>query len=350
MVICESGTAVVILSYKSIEWHKLFLPKIIEQSSSGYDVVVVDHASPDDTSAFIASNYPQVKLICLKENHGFAWGYAQALSQIQAEYFLLLSSDFEVTDNWFPPLLSAMRRNPNMAACQPKIRYWRDRPYFEYAGAAGGFMDKWGYMFCRGRIFSTLEKDHGQYDDQIEVFWASGGCLMVRSEAYKEVGGLDADLFAHMEEIDLCWRLQNLGYKIGYVGYSTVFHVGGSIISYGSPQKTYYNFRNNLVILLKNEHRAKLWWLIPWRLVLDGVACLPFLLKGDFKNIGAVAKAHFHFYGRFGFWLRKRRQIPKSIKHSNKFPVYNHSIVWQYFIKKKTLFDQLNYFTKHLNP
>lgn len=342
MIVCESSTAVVILSYNSIDWHKLFLPKIIEQSASGYDVIVVDHASPDNTSEFIQHAFPSVKLIRLEENHGFAWGYAEALKQVQAEYYILLSSDFEVTDNWFPPLLAAMRQYPSLAACQPKIRYWKDRPYFEYAGAAGGFMDKWGYMFCRGRIFNTLEQDQHQYDDDIEVFWASGGCLMVRADKYHEAGGLDADLFAHMEEIDLCWRLKNAGYKIGAIGGSTVFHVGGSIISYGSPQKTYYNFRNNLVLLLKNERAARLFWLIPLRLVLDGVACLPFLLKGDVKNIWAVAKAHFHFYGSFGKWFRKRKAAQQLIRNRNTTGIHPHSIVAQYFIKGLKTFDKIN--------
>lgn len=342
MIVCETGTAVVILSYNSIAWHKLFLPKIIEQSASGYDVVVVDHASPDNTSEFIQNEFPSVKLICLKENHGFAWGYAKALEQISAKYYVLLSSDFEVTDHWFPPLHAAMEKYPALAACQPKIRFWKERESFEYAGAAGGFMDKWGYMFCRGRIFNTLEKDHHQYDDDIEVFWASGGCLMVRADKYHEVGGLDPDLFAHMEEIDLCWRLKNAGYKIGAIGSSTVFHVGGSIISYGSPQKTYYNFRNNLVILTKNERSAKLLWLIPLRLVLDGVACLPFLFKGDVKNIIAVAKAHFHFYARFGKWKKKRKAARALAIHPNKTGVYEQSIVFKYFVQKQLTFDKIN--------
>ncbi|WP_158605882.1 glycosyltransferase family 2 protein [Taibaiella sp. KBW10] len=349
MIVCESGTAVVILSYKSIAWHKLFLPKIIEQAASGYDVVVVDHASPDNTTEYIQREFPSVKLISLQENHGFAWGYARALEQITAKYYVLLSSDFEVTDNWFPPLLAAMEQYPSLAACQPKIRFWKERASFEYAGAAGGFMDKWGYMFCRGRIFNTLEKDHHQYDDDIEVFWASGGCLMVHAERYHEVGGLDADLFAHMEEIDLCWRLKNAGYKIGAIGSSTVFHVGGSIISYGSPQKTYFNFRNNLVILTKNERTAKLLWLIPLRLVLDGVACLPFLLKGDVKNIFAVAKAHFHYYGSLRKWLKKRKVTRKLAIRPNTTGIYPHSIVQQYFLQKKDTFDKINFPTTTLS-
>ncbi|HTO15373.1 MAG TPA: glycosyltransferase family 2 protein [Edaphocola sp.] len=342
-------TAVVILSYKSIEWHKLFLPKIIEQSSSGYDVVIVDHASPDDTSLFIKEHFPSVKLLRLEKNIGFAGGYAAALEQIKAKYFVLLSSDFEVTDYWFPPLIDLMESNPEIGALQPKIRYWKQRELFEYAGAAGGFMDKWGYMFCRGRVFNTLEEDIGQYDDSVEVFWASGGCLMVRSDAYFKAGALDVDLYAHMEEIDLCWRLQNMGYKIAAVGASTVFHVGGSIISYGSPQKTFYNYRNNLIIILKNEKWSKVLWLIPLRLVLDGVSCILFLKEGNFKNIWAVLKAHFSFYSKFGFW-KKKRQVNDSKKTNKSLKtVYPRSIIIDYFLKHKKHFKDLNYPASRIN-
>lgn len=348
MFTCEKSTAVVILSYNSIEWHKLFLPKIISESTSGYEVYLVDHASSDDTAAYVAEHYPSVKLIYLKENHGFAWGYATALKQIKAEYYILLSADFEVTTGWFSPLKVAMDQQPLLAACQPKIRYYKQRELFEYAGAAGGFMDKWGYMFCRGRIFNTLEEDVAQYDDPIELFWASGGCLMVRASQYHEVGGLDEDLFAHMEEIDLCWRLKNKGYKIGYIGASTVFHVGGSIISYGSPKKTYYNFRNNLFILLKNEQKSKLFWLLPFRLILDGVAALPFLAKGEFKNIFAIIKAHNHFFRGFFKWKSKRLK-DSNPSSPNTFGVYNKSIIIAYFIKGIKKFSDLNWKTKSLN-
>lgn len=342
MIVCEKRTAVVILSYNSIEWHKLFLPKIIEQAASGYEVVLVDHASPDDTAEFVRTNYPSVKLICLKDNLGFAGGYAAALEQIEAKYYILLSSDFEVTNDWYPPLEAAMEKDELLGAIQPKIRYWKQREFFEYAGAAGGFMDKWGYLFCRGRFFDTLEEDNGQYDSDIEVFWASGGCLMVRADAYHECGGLDADFYAHMEEVDLCWRLQNNGYTIGAVGSSTVFHVGGSIISYGSPAKTYYNYRNNLFLLLKNERASKIWWLLPWRLVLDGVSCGLFLVKGDFRNIAAVLKAHFHFYTRFFYWFKKRKTARQNAIGNTIKGVYFGSIIVDYFVKKRKKYTDLN--------
>lgn len=342
MIVCEHLTAVVILSYNSLEWHKLFLPKIVEQAASGYDVVVVDHASPDSTADYILANYPTVKLIRLQQNQGFAGGYDAALAQISAKYYILLSADFEVTDNWYPPLEIAMESHKELGALQPKVRFWKDRKLFEYAGAAGGYMDKWGYMFCRGRLFDTLEEDKGQYDQDVNVFWASGGCLMVRSQAFHEAGGLDPDLFAHMEEIDLCWRLQNRGYKIAAIGSSTVFHVGGSIISYGSPQKTFYNYRNNLAIIVKNERLAKVLWLVPLRLVLDGVSCVRFVSQGQFNNIWAVARAHFSFYGTLGAWIRKRKVEQKVRKKGSISGIYSKSIIWKYFAQKKYTFDQLD--------
>jgi len=342
MIVAKQDTAVVILSYNSRKWHELFLPKIVAEAQGRYDVFVVDHASPDDTSDYVRHQFPYIQLIQLTENHGFAWGYAQALKQIKAKYYVLLSSDFEVTDNWFQPLHAAMEANPHMAACQPKIRYYRDRPYFEYAGAAGGFMDKWGYLFCRGRVFSTLEQDAGQYDDACEVFWASGGCFVVRADLYHHFGGLDPDLFAHMEEVDLCWRFKNAGYSIGYVGSSTVFHVGGSIITYGSPQKTFYNFRNSLVLLLKNEKGSKLWWLLPWRLVLDGLAAAQFLAAGQWRNILAIIEAHWMFFFSFGKWLRKRNTIKYLATDRNEKGIYRRSIILQYFMKGKKKFSQLS--------
>lgn len=321
----------------------MFLPGIVAQAGSGYDVYVVDHASPDDTAAFISRNFPQVSLLRLHENHGFAWGYAQALDRITAKYYVLLSADFEVTPGWFPPLHEAMERNANLAACQPKIRYYKDRDYFEYAGAAGGFMDSLGYLFCRGRIFDTLEKDTGQYDDSREIFWASGGCMMLRGDAYRRAGGLDPDLFAHMEEVDLCWRMKNAGYAVGYVGGSVVFHVGGSVISYGSPQKTFYNFRNSYVLLLKNERGARLLWLIPLRLALDGIAALQMLLKGQYKNIGAVIRAHWSFFLHFGKWYQKRKRspVPPGNPGANREGILKGSIIVSYFLKRKRQFSDL---------
>lgn len=348
MVISEQDTAVVILSYNGRKWHELFLPKILEEAESGYDVILVDNASTDDTLQYLQETYPNIKIVQIAVNRGFANGYYEALNQIQAKYYILLSTDFEVTTNWFPPLLAAMHRYQGLAACQPKIRYWREREYFEYAGAGGGFIDNFGYLFCRGRIFNDLEKDNGQYDDDIEVFWASGGCLMVRADLYHQLGGLDLDLYAHMEEVDLCWRLKNAGYKIGYVGGSTVYHVGGSVISYGSPQKLFYNFRNNLILLLKNESTTRLLWLFPVRLMLDGVAGLQLLLTGKFMGTYTILRAHFNFYGSIGKWVRKRKEAKRQVTVRNKEGIYPKSILWQYFALGRKVFPKLKYTPKRL--
>jgi GT2 family glycosyltransferase len=282
----------------------------------------------------------------LPVNRGFANGYYEALQQIAASYYILLSADFEVTDNWFSPIHDKMLSDPQIAVCQPKIRYWKERSYFEYAGAAGGYMDYLGYLFCRGRIFETLEEDHHQYDDAVELFWASGGCFVVNAAVYHHVGGLDRDLYAHMEEVDLCWRIKNAGYKIAYVPNATVYHVGGSVISYGSTQKLFYNFRNSLILLLKNERSAKLCWLLPVRLVLDGVAGLQLLLQGKWKHTLTIVKAHFSFYGQLGLWLKKRSKNKALITQRNTVGIYQKSIIWQYFAKKKRTFSALDFKTK----
>jgi GT2 family glycosyltransferase len=341
MIHCEYDTAVVILSYNGIELHKLFLPDIIKESKGKYDVILVDNASTDDTFKYISAHFPEVKTIQIKINNGFAKGYAEALLQIIASYYVLLSADFEVSPNWFEPIHTLMINNTNVAACQPKILYQKDKKMFEYAGAGGGFMDKWGYMFCRGRIFFTIEEDKQQYNDTIEVFWASGGCMFVRAEAYHEVGGLDDELYAHMEEIDLCWRMKNAGYKIMYCGDSKVYHVGGSVISYGSSAKIYYNYRNSLVLLTKNLPFTTLLWLLPFRLLLDGVSTVRCLLQKDFKQIKAIVKAHWHFFLSFGKWYKKRNKTKKFTSLKNMSGVYKQSIIWNYFAQKKTTYTSL---------
>lgn len=342
-IVCTQDTAVVILSYNGKKWHELFLPLIVSEAAAGYDVVIADNASTDDTAEWVEKNFPSVHLLRIPINRGFTGGYSEALKQIQAKYYILLSSDFEVTHGWFQPLHRAMETVPKLAACQPKVRYWRERENFEYAGAAGGFMDKWGYMFCRGRIFDTLEQDHHQYDDNIEIFWATGGCLVIRADLYHAMGGIDTDLYAHMEEVDLCWRLKNAGYRIGYIGSSTVFHVGGSVISYGSPQKLFYNYRNSLVLMLKNECASRLLWLLPWRMVLDGVAAMQLLAKGQVKSVATIFKAHMNFYGSLGKWLRHRKAAQATVIRPNRRGIYPRSIVWDYFAKGRKKFSDLNW-------
>jgi GT2 family glycosyltransferase len=349
MITCTQDTAVVVLSYNGKKWHELFLPLILSEAGAGYEVIVVDNASTDDTFQYLQDNFPTVRTLQIGINNGFAKGYAEALKQIKAKYYILLSADFEVTRGWYPPLLAAMQRYPGLAACQPKIRYWRDREYFEYAGAAGGFKDKWGYLFCRGRIFNDLEKDNGQYNDDIEIFWASGGCLMVKADLYHKLGGLDDEFYAHMEEVDLCWRLKNAGYKIGYIADSTVYHVGGSVISYGSPQKLFYNFRNNLILLLKNERSSTLLWLFPLRLILDGVAGMQMLFSGNPRGTITIIKAHFSFYGKLGQWVRRRKECKKQVTHRDEGGIYGKSIVWQYFALRKKTYDKLKWEPKRLS-
>lgn len=346
--IAQHKTAVVILSYNSVQWLEKFLPKVAEVALGNYDVYVVDHASSDNTSAFVSEHFPTVHVITFKQNFGFAGGYAEALKLITAKYYVLLSADFEVTDNWLQPLEDKMEANLQMAACQPKIRYYKDKEYFEYAGAAGGYMDVWGYLFCRGRIFDTLELDTGQYDNDIALAWASGGCLMVRAAHYHRVGGLDPDFFAHMEEVDLCWRMRNAGYLIGYVHNSTVFHVGGSVISYGSPQKTYYNFRNSFYLFFKNERASKLIWLIPLRLCLDGVAGVQFALKGQFKNVWSIVRAHFGFYAAIPSLIKKRKDARSLVKSPNMDGIFGKSLIVSYFIKKQKKFADLGIKTRKI--
>ncbi|MBS1645118.1 MAG: glycosyltransferase family 2 protein [Bacteroidetes bacterium] len=340
---CTQDTAVVILSYNGRKWHELFLPTIVAEAGAGYDVIVADNASTDDTAAWVSANFPTVKLLHIPVNKGFTGGYVAALEQIDAKYYVLLSSDFEVTPGWFSPLHNAMETQPNLAACQPKIRYWKEREKFEYAGAAGGFIDKWGYLFCRGRIFDTLEEDRGQYNTDSEIFWAGGGCLFVRADVYHAVGGLDVDLYAHMEEVDLCWRIKNAGYRIACIANSTVFHVGGSVISYGSPQKTFYNYRNNLVLLLKNERGSRLLWLIPWRLVLDGLSAVRMMSQGKWQLVATILRAHFSFYRHFGTWWKHRKSAQKSLRQPNNAGRYSKSIVWDYFGKGKKKFSDLGW-------
>jgi hypothetical protein len=341
MVHCQYDTAVVVLSYHGKNLHQQFFPQLIQEAQGKYDVVLIDNASTDDTYDYVKQHFPEVHLIQLPINRGFANGYYEGLLQIEAKYYVLLSADFEITTGWFDPLHQLMEAKPDLGAVQPKIKYFKDKTYFEYAGAGGGFIDRWGYLFCRGRVFFTLEKDEAQYDDTIETFWAGGGCMFIRSELYHQLGGLDRDLYAHMEEVDLCWRMKNAGYRIGYCGASTVYHIGGSVISYGSPQKIYYNYRNSLILLLKNLPMDRLLWLLPFRLGLDGVSGLRAMLKGDFKEVGAIIKAHWHFFWRIGFWWKKRQVSQQLIIQPTMGGVYPGYIILDYFLKKKQKFSEL---------
>lgn len=328
--------AVVILNWNGRDLLEKFLPSVVKFSTDA-TVYVADNASTDSSADLVSENFPSVEIIRNKVNGGYAKGYNDALKNISADIFVLLNSDVEVTENWLWPVISAFAKDPSTVAAQPKILDYKKRGYFEYAGAAGGFIDKYGYPYCRGRIFNTLEKDHGQYNDSSQIFWASGACLFVRADAFKQAGGFDEDYFSHQEEIDLCWRLQSKGGKIVYIGASSVYHVGGATLAAQNPKKTFYNFRNSLLNLLKNVAGTKAFAIIFVRMLLDGVVAFQFLLLGKPKHFSAIIKAHFSLYGLFPKFLGKRNKTASKIKY---FRI--KSIVFQYFmLGKKTFKDTI---------
>jgi len=329
--------AVVILNWNGKNFLEKFLPALIQHIEPDTGIIVADNDSTDDSLEFLRTNYPQIRVIQNPDNGGFARGYNLALQQVEAEYYVLLNSDIEVTENWVRPVIELMEKDPLIGACQPKIRSYFEPKKFEYAGAAGGFIDKYGYPFCRGRMFLHIEEDHGQYDDTFEIFWASGACLFVKSKLYHELGGFDEDFFAHMEEIDFCWRMNNAGYKIMYCPESTVFHIGGGTLPKVSWRKTYLNFRNNFILLYKNLPDSWLVRVFAVRLLLDGIAAMKFLIQAGFKDFWAVARAHFSFYRS----LSKTRQKRQSIKQGSVRNIYKGSLVFDYFILRKRKFSQL---------
>ena len=333
--------AVVILNWNGIDFLKKFLPKVVEYSQSDAQVWVIDNGSTDESIAYLQEVFPSVKLVDNKENYGFAKGYNVGLKKVDAEYYILLNSDVEVTPNWIPPVLAYMKKG-NIAACQPKIRDFHRKTHFEHAGAAGGFLDRDGFPFCAGRIMDSFEEDFGQYDDNHEIFWASGAALFVRANLYNELNGLDEDFFAHMEEIDLCWRIKNQGHKVGRCGDSIVYHVGGGTLNKINPFKTFLNFRNNLFLLTKNYYHGFFFGKIFKRMLLDGVAGVKFLSEGKFNYCWAVIKAHFSFYANFGLMYKKRIELKKKSPSPNMFGWYNKSILLEYFFRNKKKFSDLN--------
>jgi len=334
--------AIVILNWNGRAFLEQFLPGVIAHSPEYAEVIVADNASSDDSVQWLQRNHPAIRIIQNLENGGFAKGYNDALAQVKSEYFVLLNSDIEVTPGWLDPLIQLLDKNQGVAACQPKLRAFHNKTEFEYAGAAGGFIDKWGYPFCRGRIFDSYETDHGQYNDSCEVAWATGACLVIRKSDWDLVGGLDADFFAHMEEIDLCWRLRNRGRKIMYCAESMIYHVGGGTLNKTSPRKTYLNFRNNLILLTKNHAPQFFWIKILLRMVLDGVAGMRFLFSGDWSHFTAVVKAHFSFYAMLPATISKRKKLKKEITMYAGSCVYNGNIVVEYFLRKKKKFSDLD--------
>ena len=323
--------AVVILNWNGKELLEQFIPSVIAHSKEA-DIYVADNASSDDSVEFLKTNFPQVQIIQNTINGGYAKGYNDALKHIEADVFCLLNSDIEVTPNWLSPIISEFKSNPNTAIIQPKILDFKKKTHFEYAGAAGGFIDKYGYPYCRGRIFDTIEKDHGQYDDTTSIFWASGACLFIRKSVFESLNGFDESYFAHFEEIDLCWRAFNAGYFSKFVGTSTVYHVGGATLNALNPKKTYLNFRNSLFTITKNAE-GFLFRIIVTRLIFDGIAGLKFLLGFKFLHFSAILKAHFSFYHHLNRLLKQRKQLPKK---KNYFET--QSIVWSYFIKNRRHF------------
>lgn len=333
-------TAVVILNWNGKKFLEQFLPAVIKHSADA-TVFVADNGSTDDSVSFLQQNFPEVSIVSSQENKGFAGGYNKALKNVKADYFILLNSDVEVTEGWIKPIIDLMDSDKTIAACQPKIRMYADKKLFEYAGAAGGFIDKYGYPFCRGRVFETLEEDKGQYNDNREVFWATGACMFVRSDAFFEAGGFDEEFFAHMEEIDLCWRMKNLGHRIMYCGGSTVYHVGGGTLKKSNPLKTYLNFRNSLMILINNTEGIKLFRLLHIRAVLDNVAQLKFMLSGNFRDCIAVQKAQFYVLFHYFIIRKKRRAVKENVSG-----IYNRSIVADYFLRGKKKFSDLRFLQK----
>ncbi|GAB3540561.1 glycosyltransferase family 2 protein [Spirosoma fluminis] len=337
--------AIVILNYNGKSFLARFLPTVLA-NADGHPVYVADSASTDGSVAFVRQHFPAVRVIELPRNEGYAGGYNLALEQVRlqyggATYYVLPNSDIEVTPGWLTPVLELMQANPQIAACQPKIRSYSERNLFEHAGAAGGFVDWLGYVFCRGRVFATFETDRGQYDDNQRVFWATGACLFVRADVFHQVGGFDASFFAHMEEIDLCWRVQRLGYEVWACGQSTVYHVGGGTLPKSNPHKTYLNYRNSLLMLYKNwPADGGLWAKILLRLVLDGVSSLLFLKVGQWRDVVAILNAHFAFYGRLPQLHRERKRLLQQ--QTTSVPLFPRSIVWQYFAKGRKTFGELD--------
>ncbi|SKB66867.1 glycosyltransferase family 2 protein [Maribacter arcticus] len=327
--------AIVILNWNGEVLLERFLPSAIEHSKDA-DIYVADNASTDDSIAFVTTNYPTVKIIKNTENGGFAKGYNDALIHVDADIYCLLNSDVEVTPNWLIPIIDAFSNIPDVAIIQPKILDLLKKDYFEYAGAGGGFIDQLGYPFCRGRIFQTLERDNGQYDDIKEIFWATGACMFVKKNVFEELNGFDADYFAHQEEVDFCWRAKNHGYKIMYVGTSKVYHLGGSTLSNMNPKKTYLNFRNSLFSITKNLPRRKAFIIIFLRLLLDGIAALRFIWQLRFKHFFAIFRAHLSFYRQFRKMYKKREKTKFIRKY-----YLTKSIVWSYFVHRISNFNIL---------
>ena len=327
-------TAVVILNWNGAKLLQQFLPSVI-QFSENATIYVADNASTDTSIEVLKNEFPSVKIIQNSGNFGFAAGYNEALQFVEEPYYALVNSDIEVTDNWLQPIEAIFDNEPTTAIIQPKLLDFKKKTHFEYAGAAGGFIDQFGYPFCKGRIFDTLEEDLGQYNDETEVFWATGACFFIRKNVFRTLNGFDNYFFAHQEEIDLCWRANNLGFTAKYCPTSVVYHVGGATLDESNPKKTFLNFRNSLLMLTKNLPKRKLFPIILARMLLDGVAAVQFIFQGKFKHTLAILKAHFEYYHLIATYLKKRSSYQKTDYFHTK------SIVWSYFVVKKKTYDSL---------
>lgn len=334
--------AIVILNWNGEKYLNQFLPILLENTRiEDVEIVVADNASTDGSLLLLKDKFPAVRTVLLDKNYGFAGGYNKALAQIVAEYFVLLNSDVEVTENWLTPMLQYLDLNKDVAACQPKIRAYHNRQYFEHAGASGGFIDYLGYPFCRGRVFGNVEEDKGQYDDVVDVFWATGACMMIRSEVYTKVGGLDDEFFAHMEEIDLCWRLNARGYRIVCVPQSTVFHVGGGTLNVEHPRKTYLNFRNNLLMLYKNLPQNALKEVLFWRSILDYLAAFQLFVSGKPKNAISVFKARSDFKKMMPDFDEKRKENILYATRTHCDEMLQKSLIVDYYLKRNKTYTKL---------
>jgi len=337
--------AIVILNWNGRQHLEKYLPSVIEFSdSSSTRIIVADNGSTDDSIDFLSKHYPSIELIKLDQNYGFAGGYNIALEQVDSDIFCLLNSDVLVTEGWLNPIIQLFKSDQLIAAIQPKILSDRDHTRFEHAGAAGGFIDKYGYPFCRGRIMNVIEADNGQYDIQSDIFWASGACLFIRADLFEKAGGFDADFFAHMEEIDLCWRLKNQGYRIIYTPESTVFHWGGATLEYNNPRKLYLNFRNSLWTLYKNYTGKHLQWILFRRMIIDTFAIIKYFLTFDWKNTIAIFSAHISFHRSKSKFREKRLKLIKEVKTVNHPEILNRSIIWQFFIYSRKRYSDFRDF------
>lgn len=336
-------TAVVILNWNGEKYLQQFLPILLEHTAiPSVEIIVADNASTDNSLEVLREYFPTIRTIVLDKNYGFAGGYNKALEQIEADYFILLNSDVEVTAHWLEPLVDYMNENKDVAACQPKILSYYQRTHFEHAGASGGYIDRFGFPFCRGRIFGVAEEDKGQYDDVAEVFWASGACMVVRSNLFKKVGGLDDVFFAHMEEIDLCWRFKSRGYKVKCIPQSKVYHIGGGTLNVESPHKTYLNFRNNLLMLYKNLPNDLLKPVMTARLMFDYLAAFQLFITGKPKNALSVMKARTDFNKMMPDFEEKRKENILFATKVDQSDIYQESIVYEYYFKGKKTFNALH--------